>query len=131
VAARAFYARKEPLYPLYAVMLRIVMFLGIGVVGLTFFRNIGTPIIAFAEIALLVEAIILFNWLSKRTHEPIHVNNSVIKGLIAAVTGGIITYAIALYLPGGAIITALIGMTVGGLIALAIVWPDAKQIFSL
>ncbi len=131
IAARSFYARKEPIFPLYAVLLRLAMFLGIGFIGLTFFKEIGAPIIAFAEIALLIEAIILFSWLSKRTHEPIHVNGSVSKGLLAAVVGGIVTYVIALYLPGGAIVTALIGMVVGGLIALGIVWSEAKQLIHL
>jgi putative peptidoglycan lipid II flippase len=131
IAARAFYARKEPLYPLYAVILRLAMFLGIGYIGLTFFREVGAPIIAFAEIALLIEAIILFRWLSKRTHEPIHVGRSVLKGLAAAIVGGITSYGLAVYLPGGAISTALLGMTVGGIIALIIVWSDAKQLFNL
>ena len=131
VAARSFYARKEPMFPLYAVGLRLVMFLGIGFVGLTFFREIGAPIIAFAEIALLIEAIILFGWLSNRTHQPIVVGGAVMKGLIAAVIGGVSTYFIALYLPGGAIVTALLGMVAGGIISLAIVWSDAKQLFNL
>jgi putative peptidoglycan lipid II flippase len=131
IAARAFYARKEPMYPLYAVMLRVVMFLGIGYIGLTFFREIGAPVIAFAEIALLIEAIVLFGWLSKRTHEPIHVGSSVVKGLVAAVVGGVTSYGLALHLPGGAISTALMGMTVGGIVALVIVWSDAKQLFNL
>ncbi len=131
IAARSFYARKEPMYPLYAVMLRLVMFMGIGLIGLTFFKEIGAPIIAFAEIALLFEAIILLAWLSKRTHEPIRVGNSVIKGLVAAVVGGAVTYLVALYLPGGALITAVIGMIVGGVIALVIVWSEAKQLINL
>jgi putative peptidoglycan lipid II flippase len=131
VAARSFYARKEPMFPLYAVILRLAMFLGIGVVGITFFKEIGAPVVAFAEIALLIEAIILFSWLSKRTHEPIYVGSAVIKGLVAAVIGGIVTYAIALYLPGGAIVTALVGMVIGGLIALAIVWSEAKLLLKL
>ena len=131
VAVRAFYARKEPLFPLYAVILRLIVFLGIGIVGVTFFEDIGAPIIAFAEIALLIEAIILFGWLSRRTHVPLETGNSVIKGLIAAVIGGAVTYAVALYLPGGAIVTALIGMIVGGLVALAIVWSEAKQLLKL
>jgi putative peptidoglycan lipid II flippase len=121
IAARAFYARKEPMFPLYAVGLRIVMFLGIGFIGLTFFKEIGAPIIAFAEIALLIEAIILFGWLS----------NSVIKGLVSALIGGVSAYGIAVYAPGGAISTALLGMIIGGVISLAIVWSDAKQIFNL
>jgi len=42
-----------------------------------------------------------------------------------------VTYLVALYLPGGAIVTALIGMIVGGVIALAIVWSEAKQLIRL
>ncbi|MBE0672754.1 MAG: hypothetical protein IH588_19425, partial [Anaerolineales bacterium] len=106
-------------------------FLSIGIAGVTFFKPIGAPIIAFAEIALLVEAIVLLGWLSKRTHEPLQAGNSIIKGLIASVVGGVITYAVALYLPGGAIVTALIGMVIGGLVALAIVWSEAKQLLKL
>jgi putative peptidoglycan lipid II flippase len=131
IAARAFYARKEPMFPLYAVGLRVVMFIGIGYIGITFFKTIGAPIIAFAEIALLVEAIVLFAWLSKRMHQPIHVGNSIFKGALAALIGGVTTYGLAVIVPGSAVITSLLGMTVGGVVALAIVWSDAKQILHL
>ncbi|MCB0102798.1 MAG: murein biosynthesis integral membrane protein MurJ [Anaerolineales bacterium] len=131
IAIRAFYARKEPMIPLYAIGIRLAIFLVVGILGVTYFKSIGSPIIAFAEIALTVEAIIILGWLSKRTHEPLKTNTAIFKGLIAAVVGGIITYLIALYLPGGAIVTALIGMVVGGLVALGIVWSEARQLIRL
>jgi putative peptidoglycan lipid II flippase len=131
IAVRAFYARKEPMVPLYAVALRISIFLGIGYIGITFFSNIGAPVIAFAEIAVLIEAIFLLVLLSNRLHEPIHVGSALVKGFLAAFIGGIIAYAVAVYLPGGAIVTALAGMIVGGVIALAIVWSEAKQLLHL
>lgn len=131
IAVRAFYARKEPLTPLYAVLIRLGIFLIVGISGVVFFQNIGAPVIAFAEIALTVEAIILLGWLSKRTHEPLQTGNAIFKGLLAAVVGGIVTYTVATYLPGGAIVTALIGMVIGGLIALAIVWSEAKLLLKL
>jgi len=131
IAIRAFYARKEPLIPLYAIGIRLAIFLMVGILGVTYFKGIGSPIIAFAEIALTIEAIMILGWLSKRTHEPLKTNSAIIKGLIAAVVGGTITYLIALYLPGGAIVTALIGMAVGGVIALAIVWSEAKMVLKL
>jgi putative peptidoglycan lipid II flippase len=131
IAIRAFYARKEPMIPLYAVAIRLFIFLTIGILGVTFFRDIGAPVIAFAEIALLIEAIIILGWLSARTHEPLKTNAAIIKGLIAAVVGGATAYLIALYLPGGAIVTALIGMAAGGILSLAIVWSEAKQILKL
>ncbi|HRQ33600.1 MAG TPA: lipid II flippase MurJ, partial [Anaerolineales bacterium] len=78
IASRSFYARKEPLFPLVAVILRFLLFIGIGYFGITNFKSIGAPVIAFAEIALLIEAIMLFGWLSKRMHEPIVVSSAVI-----------------------------------------------------
>ena len=131
VAARAFYARKEPMFPLYAVGLRLVIFLAIGITGVTIFREIGAPVIAFAEIALLIEAVVLFRWLSNRTHEPIHVGGAVTRGLVAALVGGVTAYSLAWFVPGGAITTALLGMSVGGLVALAIVWKDVRLLLHL
>jgi putative peptidoglycan lipid II flippase len=131
IAARSFYARKEPLFPLYAVLLRLGIFIAIGIAGLAFFKKIGAPVIAFAEIALLVESIVLLTWLSRRTHEPLRVGSAVFKGLAAALLGGVITYALALYVPGSAVLTALLGMLVGGLVALTIVWSEARLLLKL
>jgi peptidoglycan biosynthesis protein MviN/MurJ (putative lipid II flippase) len=131
IAARSFYARKEPMFPLYAVILRLVIFILIGIAGLTFFRNIGAPVIAFAEIALLIESIMLFGWLSKRMHEPLIVWSALGKGLVAAVLGGVVTYIVALYVPGSAVLTALLGMVIGGLVALPFIWSEIKLLLKL
>jgi len=131
IAARAFYARKEPMYPLYAVLIRIGVFLLIGIAGLTFLRGIGAPIIAFAEIALLVEAIVMFGWLSRKMNEPLRVWSAVVKGILAALIGGLTAYALAVYLPGSAVLTALIGMVIGGLVALPIIWSEIKLLVNL
>lgn len=131
IAARSFYARKEPMFPLYAVILRLALFIGIGSLGITLFRHIGAPVIAFAEIALLIESIFLFVWLSKRMHEPIVVWSAVVKGLIAAVIGGVTAYLLAVYIPGSAVLTALLGMTIGGLICLPIIWSEIKLLLKL
>ena len=104
---------------------------GIGILGASYFREVGAPIIAFAEIALLIESIVLFGWLSKRTHEPLRVWSAVLKGLVAAVIGGITAYSLALYLPGSAVLTALSGMIVGGLVALPFIWSEVKLLFKL
>src|SRR5512142_201852 len=47
IAARSFYARKEPMFPLYSVLIRLTIFILIGIAGVTLFRNIGAPVIAF------------------------------------------------------------------------------------
>lgn len=131
IAARSFYARKEPMFPLYAVVLRLTIFLLIGIAGITFFRKMGAPVIAFAEIALLVESIVLFGWLSKRMHEPLRVWSAVGKGVVAALLGGVTAYVLAVIVPGSAVLTALFGMTVGALVALPFIWSEVKLLVRL
>ena len=131
IAARSFYARKEPMFPLYAVVLRLAIFLVIGIGGITFFRKMGAPVIAFAEIALLVESIVLFGWLSKRMHEPLRVWSAVGKGVVAALLGGVTAYILAVIVPGSAVLTALFGMTVGALAALPFIWSEVKLLLRL
>ncbi len=131
IAGRSFYARKEPLFPLYAVGLRLALFIMIGILGITFFREIGAPVIALAEIALLIEAIVLFTWLGQRTHQPLRVWSPVVRGGAAAVLGGAIAYLVALYMPGSAVLTALLGMVVGGLAALPLIWSEIKLLLKL
>jgi putative peptidoglycan lipid II flippase len=131
IAARSFYARKQPMFPLYAVILRFVMFIAIGIAGITLFREVGAPVIAFAEIALLIESIILFGWLSNRLHEPLNVWRAVAKGIVAALLGGVTAYGLAVYLPGSAVLTALLGMFVGGLICLPIIWSEIRLLLKL
>ena len=131
IAARSFYARKEPMFPLFTVILRLVIFIAIGILGITLFRQIGAPIIAFAEIALLIESIVLFRWLSQRTHEPLQVRIAVLKGLASALIGGVTAYSLAVIVPGSAVLTALLGMVVGGLVALPFIWSEVKLLVNL
>lgn len=131
IAARSFYARKEPMFPLYTVIFRLALFVGIGILGITYFREIGAPVIALAEIALLIESIVLFRWLSKRTHEPLRVWSAVLKGLAAALIGGVTAYLLAVYVPGSAVWTALLGMFIGGLVALPFIWSEIKLLLKL
>jgi putative peptidoglycan lipid II flippase len=131
VAVRSFYARKEPMVPLYAVLLRLALFIAIGIAGVTLFRSIGAPVIAFAEIALLIEAIVLFTLLSRRMQEPLGIWGAVGKGLVAALIGGATAYGLAVIVPGSAVWTALLGMTVGGLICLPIIWSELKLLLKL
>jgi putative peptidoglycan lipid II flippase len=131
IAARSLYARKEPMFPLYAVLIRLTIFILIGITGVTLFRNIGAPVIAFAEIALLVESIFLFSWLSKRMHEPLHVWSAVGRGILAALIAGAVAYGLAVIVPGSAVLTALFGMIVGGLVMLPFIWSEIKLLLNL
>jgi putative peptidoglycan lipid II flippase len=128
---RAFYARQEPWPPVWSVLIRLAIYLGLGVSAILFFQNIGAPAIAFAEIAATVEAVVLFVWLNRRLPERTAVGGALLKGLVASLIGASATYSLALMLPGGAIVTALVGITVGGLIVLPIIWKEIRLLFNL
>ncbi|GAB4466424.1 MAG: murein biosynthesis integral membrane protein MurJ [Anaerolineales bacterium] len=131
IAARSFYARKEPYVPLAAVGVRLTVFVGIGILGVTLLRRIGAPVIAFAEIALLIEAILLFFWLSRRLHAPLNVWGAIGKGVGASLIGGASAYGLAVIVPGSALWTSVLGMTVGGLICLPIIRSEIKLLLRL
>ena len=129
--ARAFYARQEPMLPLYSVLVRLAIYLSVGVAGVTIFRSIGVPVIAAGEMAVLVEAILMLTWLNRRISPPIQVLTAAGKGLIAAAVSGLAAYALALYLPGSGVMTALIGMAAGTILALFIVRSEIRLLFRL
>jgi len=129
--ARTFYARKEPFVPLVGVFARLIVYLSIGLVGTTFFRSAGAPFIAAAELAVLVEAILMLVWLNRHLEPMVQVLPAVGKGLFAAVISGGVAYGLAVYLPGSGLITGLAGMAVGGLLALFLVRSEARLLFRL
>lgn len=131
VITRAFYARKEAVIPLYGVMIRIIIYLSIGFTAVNIFPEFGTYLIALAEISITIEAIILLIWLNRKLDKKILIPSALVRGLLAAVVGGLTTYGIALYLPGSGVVTAMIGMVIGGLLALPIILPDVRLLFHL
>jgi putative peptidoglycan lipid II flippase len=129
--ARAFYSRKEPLMPLFSVVVRMAVYLLIGVTAVTLFRPFGAPVLAAAELSLTVEAIFMLNRLNKRLSEPLRLFPALGRGLAAALLSGFAAYGLAVYLPGPGYITALAGMAVGGVLAVGLVWSEARMLFHL
>jgi len=129
--ARTFYARLEPFVPLFGVLVRMSIYVCIGLAGVTLFRSAGAPVIAAAELALLVEAILMLFWLNRRIQPPVQVLTAVGKGLFAAVLSAGLAYGLAVFLPGPGYVTALVGMAAGTLLALFLVRSEARLLFQL
>ena len=45
--------------------------------------------------------------------------------------GGVTAYLLADYIPGSAVLTALLGMTIGGIVCLPIIWSEIKLLLKL
>ncbi len=131
VMARSFYARKEALIPLATIFIRLGLYLATGIIVLTFFKSLSAPGLALAELAATVEGLVMLFWLNRRLPERVTAWDSLLRGLFAALIGGAAAYALALYLPGGAVVTAVIGMAAGALLALPFVWKEVRLLFDL
>ncbi len=129
--SRAFYARKEPLFPLWGVLLRLVIYLGIGISALVFFPEKGAPALAAAELSLLAEALFLLWALNRRGIPPLLLKPAALRGISAAVLGGGLAYGVAVWLPGAGYLTALAGMALGASLGFALIWQDVRLLFRL
>ncbi len=116
VLARAFYARKEPWPPFYGAIFRMVIYLSLGILALRVFAGVGAPLIALAEIALTVEALLLFLWLRKRLVGRQGIRDDILPaighGLAAAGIGAGGAW-LAFLLPLSPLWQALIGAGIG------------------
>ena len=131
VLSRAFYARKEALIPLATIFVRFGLYILGGVIVLKYYPHLSAAGIALAELAVAVEAALMLAIMNARLPEGVSAFPSLGRGLLAALLGGVSAYAVALYLPGGAVLTAIIGMLVGAGIALPIVWKEIRLLFNL
>lgn len=129
--SRAFYARQEALVPLATIFVRFGLYLVGGLVVLNFFPHLSATGLALAELAVTVEAVVMLYIMRARLMESVTTLPSLGRGLIAALLGGVSAYLIALYLPGSAIVTAIIGMAVGALVALPFIWKEVRLLFNL
>jgi putative peptidoglycan lipid II flippase len=132
VGVRAFYAKQDAIRPMIASILNTAAFITFGVVVIRRMPQWGTNGIALVGMAYTVEAIFVMWWLNRRLEgAPVTAGSSLVRGTLAALAGGASAYALALYLPGGAIPTALIGMVIGGLIALPVIFKEIRMLFNL
>ncbi len=129
--SRAFYARKEPLMPLFGVLLRLVVYLTIGVIAVWVTPQVGAPVIALAEIALTAEALFMMWFMNRRLAHPVSVGGALLRGAAAALLGGAIAYGLAIILPLPGYQSALLGGLLGFGAAMPLAWPEVRQIFRL
>ncbi len=131
VMARSFYARKEALIPLFGVIVRLIVYLTIGISALVFFRSFGAPAIALADLALSAEALLMLIWLNRRLARRIRIRSSLLKGLGVALLAGTLSYVLIRIIPGPAVLTSLSGMGIAGLLALGFIWKEIRLLRTL
>jgi putative peptidoglycan lipid II flippase len=126
VLARAWFARLQARPPLVARLANFVVFLGLGLV---LFRPMGAFGIALANsLGFTIEAAILYVLL-RRVHPAIgHAWSALPRALTASIVAGGVAYAFAAWLPVSPLAAAFIGLALGGVAALILIWPDIREL---
>jgi putative peptidoglycan lipid II flippase len=131
ILARTFYSRREAVVPLRGVIIRLIVYIAIGAVVVTYFPQWGAAGIALAELSLTVEAVFLLLWLNQRVKPPVTTWGAVLSGGAAALIGGATAYGLLMWLPFPGIMAALVGMAVGGLVAIPFILPYLRLMLRL
>ena len=129
IAVRSFYANQNTRTPLVASALQAVAFVVLAMILSRIIGLAGIPLAA--ALTFTTQAIILLTILNRRFPGLLQMDKTVVRAIAAASVAGIATASLMHFLPLSSILATLSGLTVGGLIALAIVWPEIRLLFKL
>lgn len=131
VAARAFYARQDARIPLLASGLSMAAFV---VLALVLVKPFGAVGIALSNsLAFTGEAVFLFFLLNKRLPQKLALGGTLLRAILAGLTGGVLIYLVTgvIPIPLPDLLLALIGMALGGMAAVPIVWKEIRLLVKL
>jgi putative peptidoglycan lipid II flippase len=126
VGARAFYARQNARVPLMASAISTAVFT-LSAIGL--FRLLGTVGIGLSNsLAFTVEALILLTLLARTFPGVLPRVRQLGRGLLAAVAAGLVAALVATSAPIGEAAASILGLALGGLISVPLIWPELRQL---
>jgi putative peptidoglycan lipid II flippase len=129
IAARAFYARHNPRFPLIAAIISTVSFF---LLSILLFRPLGASGIGLSNsIAFSIEAAFLLILLSRKFPKVLKHREPLTRIAIGSLLGGLLTYACLQFLPVGLFLGALVALMVGSFVTVPFIWPELRQLARL
>jgi putative peptidoglycan lipid II flippase len=131
VAVRSYYARKDAMTPLIAAAINLIVY---TVFAFIFSQFLGAVGISLADsLAFTSEAVLLLFLFRRRLKQPVSFLKTIPRGLMGGFTGALITAGCILLLKDsmGALLASIIGLGVGGLATLPIIWKELRQLTRL
>jgi len=124
IAARSFYAQHNARTPMWAAGINSALFVGLAV-ALT--GRMGAGGIALAgTVAFTLEALVLL-WLLARQYPGLgETRATLLRTAAACALGAAALFALMQWAPLPQVVTALGGMLLGMLLAMAVLWPELK-----
>jgi putative peptidoglycan lipid II flippase len=129
VAVRSFYAQQNTRAPLIAAFIQTVTFVVLSLILTSMIGLAGIPLAA--ALTFTTQAIILLIILNRRFPGLLQVGTTLPRALIAALIASIVTLAVIEFLPLSTLPATLVALIAGGLVAIPIIWKEARLLFNL
>jgi putative peptidoglycan lipid II flippase len=129
VAVRSFYANQDTRTPLVAAFLQAVTFLLLSLALRPVIGLAGIPL--SAALTFTTQAVILLTLLNRKFPGLLDVGSTALRALPAALLAGLAAFAVMRFLPLSALLSTVLGLIAGGLIALPLIWRELRMLFRL
>jgi putative peptidoglycan lipid II flippase len=128
-AVRSFYANQNTRTPMLAAIIQAVVFV---LLALLLSNRVGLPGIPIAAaITFTIQAIVLLSIQNRLFPGLLKMEGTLIRAILAAITGGVVAYVIMKYLPLPSIITVLVAMVGGAVSVLPFIWKEVRLLAHL
>jgi len=133
VAVRSFYANQNTRTPLVAAFFQAIVFVILSLILTPIIGLAGIPLAA--ALAFTTQAFVLLTILNRKFPGLLRMNGTIVRALAAALAASLLTFGLIRFLPASsppwAALVALLGILLGGTVALAIVWKEVRLLLNL
>lgn len=129
VAVRSFYANQNTRTPLLAAFIQAIAFI---VLSLVLSPIIGLGAIPLsAALTFTIQAVVLLSILNRRYPGVLQLGNTIPRAFLSAVLAGGVAWMTIKFEPLSPVLTTLVALVAGGLIALPFIWSEIKLLLKL
>jgi putative peptidoglycan lipid II flippase len=129
VAVRSFYANQNTRTPFIAALAQAAAFVALSLVLSPIVGLAGIPL--SAALTFTVQAVTLLILMNRKYPGILRLQGTALRSAAAALAAALVIAAVVAFLPSGDLSKALIGVVLGGSVALPLVWPELRLLFNL
>ncbi len=129
VAVRSFYANQNTRTPLVAALIQALSFVILSMILTPWIGLSGIPL--SAALTFTTQALILLSIQNRRFPGLLKLGATPWRALGSAILAGGVTLTLLMVLPFPSLLTTLLALMSGGLVALPLIWPEARLLFKL
>ncbi len=128
-AVRAFYANQDTRTPLVAAAAQSVSFVGLGWVLSRALGLAGIPLAA--ALTFTAQALWLHSLLNEKFPGLLNMRGTLSRSILAALVGGGVAWLAVTFLPFSPLLAALLGLALGGVVALPLIGQELRLLLKL